>query len=104
MNTNELKDKARRKLEQLSEQIETIKDKKPKNPDVKAEMERLIYRMEEIRDNVKNIYSENLKNVESGKKVHWDEFEKNIFQDLKSFDNAFSKAGTFFRPGNEVEK
>lgn len=104
MNTKELKDKAKRKLDQLSDQIEKIKEKKPSNPDVKAEMDRLIYRMEEIRDNVKKIYNENIQNEKSGKEIQWDQFEKNIYKDLESFNNAFSKAGTFFRPGDEVKK
>lgn len=94
MNKQQFKQKADQKIEELSKMIDKLKIQALEDITMKHEFDNIIKQLEKIRDSVKYKYEK----IENESDRSWDEFQKNIYQDLETFDNAFKKAGSLFKP------
>ena len=85
------------KLNLANNKIKEIKDKfeSTNNLDIEKEAAEAIIKLEKMRDRIREQYNE-VKEKKSTKK-NTVELEKNIFNSIKSFDNAFTKAGSLFK-------
>lgn len=96
MDQEKLKQEAQKKLDEISSLIDDIKDQKTDNLD-KIKYETLIKELDEIRDRIQEKFDRfERSGTSEGKK--WDEFDKNIYGDLETFNNAYQKAGRLFKP------
>lgn len=93
----ELREKARQKIDDLSTKINSLKDKPLEDIAKKDRLDEIIKELEETSENIKSTYIRLMK--ENEKK--WDEFDKNVYRDMKSFDDAFRKAGSIFESGSQ---
>ncbi|MBS0010306.1 MAG: hypothetical protein KFF49_02785 [Bacteroidales bacterium] len=99
MDQEKLKLEAKEKLEDISSIIEKIKNQKVEELD-KIEYEALVKELEDIRNKMKEKFDA----FDSSVEKKWDEFDKNIYQDIQSFNNAYMKAGHIFKPGKGSRK
>ncbi|MFO7756114.1 MAG: hypothetical protein R6V34_09040 [Bacteroidales bacterium] len=99
MDQDKLKLEAKQKVDEISSLLEKIKDQKVDEMD-KIEHEALVKELEDIRNKIEKEY----KALDTSVEQKWDEFDKNIYQDIESFNNAYMKAGHLFKPGKGSRK
>lgn len=100
MNVEESKKKAERKLAEINSRIEELKSRVPENEEARKKIYRLVGDLEKMRDDFGKKYEEIRKSGED----KWDEFNKNIYRDLESFERSFREAGSLFRPERGIHK
>jgi hypothetical protein len=81
------------KIEDLNRQVLELKNQVVE-PSVKNSFDSLISDMEKTRDLIQKKYD----NMEASGEDEWTKLEKNIFNDVESFDKAYKKAGALFKP------
>lgn len=91
------KRKAENTIEELDFKIQQLKTKQVDDKQ-KPELEKKLKRLTELRDSVRERYE---KTEESEDENRWDEFEKQIFTDIESFNNAYTDAGRMFDPKDD---
>lgn len=99
MDQEKLKLEAKQKIDDISSLLEKIKDQKVDEMD-RIEHEALIKELEDIRNKIDEKY----KALNTSVEQNWDEFDKNIYQDIESFNNAYMRAGHLFKPGKGSRK
>ena len=85
------------KLNNVNNNLKEIKDKfeKTDNMEIEKEAAEAIIKLEKMRDRIKEQYDDAREKKSNNKSTV--ELEKNIFNSIKSFDSAFTKAGSIFR-------
>lgn len=91
-NTHKKVDDINYKIDELSEILSSEADDVVKN-----KMKSVITELEDIRDKIHSKYKE-INESKGDNREKLTEMEKNIFTDIRSFDNAFKKAGEIFKP------
>lgn len=89
----EYKLKIKEKIQKISAQIEELKYQVVE-ASLKDKFEALIRELEETKDRIQVRYDE----MEESGKEEWDKLDKNLYGDLESFESAFKKAGSMFKP------
>ncbi len=97
MDTKLLKRKAEKTIKELNFKIQQLKSK-PVDDKLKSTFEEKLKELEQLRDKVKERYE---KTDPLKDEAHWDEFEKQIFPDIESFNNAYTEAGRIFDPKHD---
>ncbi|MFO7852155.1 MAG: hypothetical protein ACQERS_04945 [Bacteroidota bacterium] len=91
----ELREEAKAKVDELTTKINSLRSSPLEDIVNKDKLDELIIELEKIRDRIKAQYLR-IKEKEDKK---WDEFELNVYQDMKSFNDAYRQAGTIFKSG-----
>jgi DNA repair exonuclease SbcCD ATPase subunit len=99
MDTKEARKKAEETINDLTTKVDGLKSKMTGEDKKKTDLNELIEKMDSIKENIQN----KLKNAEDSGEANWDEFNKNIYRDLESFNDAFRKAGKIFAPEKGLE-
>ncbi len=93
MDNTALKKKAENTVEDLNVKIQELKSK-PVDNELKSKHEDIIENLERIRDHVQEIY----KSFEESGDESWNDFGKNVYEDLKNFDDTYDGVGSTFDP------
>jgi len=81
------------KIEDLNKQVMELKNQVVEEK-VKDSFDSLISEMENTRDLIQKKYD----SMKASGEEEWTKLEKNIYNDIESFDNAYKKAGALFKP------
>jgi len=98
MDKNELILKTKQKIDEIKEKISELKEKANENTsqDIKDQSNKLIGELEEISEDIQKQYSSlGLPENQDNPKVT--EIEKNIYNGIRTFDSAFTRAGSIFQ-------
>ena len=93
MNEKEFRQEIEKHVDEINAKINTLKFQVVE-PSLRGDFQKLIEELEEIRQRIEKTYRG--AGEEEGK--DWDTLRKNIYTDIKSFDNAFTRAGKMFNP------
>jgi len=93
MKEKEFRQDAEKRIDEINAKINTLKFQVVE-PSLKADFQKLIEELEEIRERIMKTYL----SAEEEEDKDWDTLRKNIYTDIKSFDNAFTRAGRMFNP------
>jgi hypothetical protein len=98
MTKEELLKTTRHKIDDINEKISVLAEMLALEPDAgrRNEMRSVINNLEEIRDNALVNFSR-IEEIEAEDKRRLSEMEKNIFNGIRSFDDAFKNAGGIFK-------
>jgi uncharacterized coiled-coil DUF342 family protein len=98
MDKKEILKSIRHKIDEINRKTSELRDKisTRTGKDVNNEIESLITELEDIRNKIQLKY-EKLEKLESQDKQGLSEIEKNIYNSIKSYDDAFKKAGGLFK-------
>jgi len=99
MDTKEARKKAEETISDLTTKVEGLKSKMAGEEKKKSDLQELIDEMDTIKEKIHNEF----KDMEKEDENKWDEFNKNIYYDLESFEEAFRKAGKMFAPERGLE-
>jgi chromosome segregation ATPase len=99
MDTREARKKAEETINDLTTKVEGLKSKMSGEDKKKADLKDLIDEMDSLKEKIRN----KVKEAEGSEEDKWDEFNKNIYRDLESFEEAFRKAGRMFAPERGLE-
>ncbi len=88
-----LKRHAENKIEELNFKIQQMKSRNV-DEEVREQYEEALSEMKEIRDKVLEKFNEYDHSEDIDK---WDTFDKQIYTDMESFDEAYTQAGGFLR-------
>ncbi len=99
MDTKEARKKAEETISDLTTKVEGLKSKMTGEDKKKAGLNELIDEMDALKENIRKKFKE----TEDENEDKWDEFNKNIYRDLESFEEAFRKAGRMFAPERGLE-
>ncbi|HAF30887.1 MAG TPA: hypothetical protein DCG75_17755 [Bacteroidales bacterium] len=99
MEKEELVLKTKQKLDEIQEKINDIKEKVEQNTNdaIHEKSEHIINELKELGEKIHKQYSK-LGLPENQSKPNITEMEKNIFNSIRSFDSAFQRAGSIFKP------
>lgn len=93
MDAKVLKRHAENKIEELNFKIQQMKSRNV-DEEVREQYEEALSEMKEIRDKVLEKFNAYDHSEDINK---WDTFDKQIYTDIESFDEAYTKAGGFLR-------
>lgn len=99
MDTKEARKKAEETISDLTTKLEGLKSKMTGEDKKKADLNELIDEMDALKEKIRNKFKE----TEDENEDKWDDFNKNIYRDLESFEEAFRKAGRMFAPERGLE-
>ncbi|WP_462281495.1 hypothetical protein [Salinivirga cyanobacteriivorans] len=93
MSNQKLKQNIKAKIDDINSKVLSIRERlsKEENPD--DELQKLLLQLEKIQTEL----TEKFDTLEANPEADWDEFDKNIHQSMKSFNQAFTRAGTLFK-------
>lgn len=91
----ELREEAKAKIDELTTKINSLRANPLEDIVDQKKLDGLIGELEKARDDIKSKYV----SMKAAEEEKWDKFEKNVYQDMESFNRAFEKAGTIFKPG-----
>ena len=91
MDNTDLKKKAEDTVEELDVKIQRLKSK-PVDNELKSKHEDVIENLEKIRDHVREIY----KSFEESGDESWNDFGKDVYDDLKDFNDTYTGVGSIF--------
>jgi uncharacterized protein YicC (UPF0701 family) len=92
MDNTTLKKQAKETVEELNVKIHELKSK-PVADELQSKHKDIIENLERIRDHVHEIY----KAYEaSGDEKGWNEFGKDVYEDLKDFNDRYPGVGSYF--------
>lgn len=93
MDARVVKRQAENKIEELNFKIQQMKSRNV-DESARKEYETALSEMREIRDRVLEKFNDYDQSPDINK---WDTFDKQIYSDMESFDEAYTKAGGFLR-------
>lgn len=93
MNQEEYRLKLKEKIEDFTRQIMELKTQVV-DASIKESFDSLITEMEKTRDLIQKRYD----TMEASGESEWTKLEKNIYTDIESFNEAYRKAGSLFKP------
>jgi hypothetical protein len=97
MDKKAIKENIKHKIETINAQISELKLKKANDFESNKDTRQIIKDLEVMRDHIVHEYNDIIYESEGGKKKDITEMEKNIFNSIKSFNNAFTNAGSIFK-------
>jgi len=92
-----IKKEVKRKIDDIRNKVKTTKEKLENEENPSAELKKTVTEMENASKNLDEIYESIKEKID----IEWDKIEKNIFQNINSFDNLFTKAETMFTGKSE---
>ena len=95
MSNKNLQKTIKEEIDTISSKVISIREriKKEDNPD--EELQKLLLQLEKIETELKQKFD----TLEAQPDADWDEFEKSMHKSMKSFNEAFTQAGTLFKKG-----
>ena len=83
------------KVEQVSDKYKKMKDELPhfQNPEANEQVKRLMKELEMLSQKIKDQYAQ-VRKEENLNKKKLSEIEKNIYNSIRSFNSAYSSAGS----------
>lgn len=99
MDTEEARKKAEETISDLTTKLEGLKSKMTGEDKKKDDLNELIEEMDALKEKIRNKFKE----TEDENEDKWEEFNKTIYQDFESFEEAFRKAGRMFAPERGLE-
>ena len=81
------------KIEDLNRQVLDLKNQVVE-ASVKDSFDSLISELEDTRDQIQKKYD----SMDASGENEWTKLEKNIYNDVESFDKAYRRAGALFKP------
>lgn len=98
MQREELLRNTEKNITEINEKIQQLKQMLPVDAgnDLRQKTDSAIRQLEDIRDRVQERYEE-LRKSDERKDLDFSEMEKNIYNGVEAFDEAFTRAGGLFR-------
>ena len=97
MNRKQLDKRLEKRIEEVETTMNALKDElvQQNNPEVNNEIKSSLNKLNKLNDEIKNMYR-NIANKEFTGQLKANEFEKNVFNSIQSFNDAYRKAGSLF--------
>lgn len=96
MNYQELKSEISKKIDDINEKIEELKNSPDKKLAEKAELQDIKNQLETIHGNILMQYH-TIKDLKNEEDTKLPEMKKNIYKSFNSFESAYSKAGSLLK-------
>lgn len=99
MNRIELLEEAKKKIDEINRKTIVLKDKLDQysEKEINSQANAVLRQLEEIRDELQEKYV-HFNRQENKSDNQLTEFEKNIFNSIESFNDAFTEAGSLLKP------
>ena len=97
MSSKQLDKRLEKRIEEVKTKMVVLKDElvQQNNPEVNSEIKSSLNKLNKLSDEIENMY-QNASKKDFNQKLKTDEFEKNVFNSIQSFKDAYRKAGSLF--------
>lgn len=98
MDKHELAIRTKKAVDEISTKFTDLKNKlsQIKNPEIEEGVKAALDNLENLNQEIQNQYSR-ISEVRDKSNSQMSEMEKNIYNSIESFNNAFTKAGSLFK-------
>jgi uncharacterized protein len=98
MDKNELEKKTKKAVQEVSTKLKDLKNKlsQDKTPQINSALQAALNELHNLNQMINKQY-ENMRTTRDISNVQLAEMDKNIFNSIESFNNAYTKAGSLFK-------